>query len=899
MSILDGNDVRWHSAEHRPLRVRGSLGERVAVAGDDASANVLAFLRTHAADLRLPLDQSELREVRTTRTPSATVVRYEQWKDGLRVFDSYVTVQLDAGRRVRQVDLGHAAQIRPIPSHGDAALTADEAQAAARAVVGSAPLRTGGPAVEPVWFRTREGLRKAWRVFVLTASPLHDWELVLDAGSGEVLLRRDLIREVDRDGFVFDPNPVVTANDATLREPDATSGPCGFTGSPRATIDAQRVTRTLRDLEQVGTEVRLRGPYCRIVDSDTPTVAPLKSTSTTGFQLSSGDANFEDVNVYYHVDTAQRYIQSLGITNAHNSVIEADAHAGTGGASYSPADKRLRFGLSGGAMPEQCRPDRGQDGHVMLHEYGHAIQDDQVPGWGVTNPTTGRAEARAMGEGFGDIFATVFFSEHGGGFHRDAFEQWIYADSNGLRHVNGTKVYPTDWVGEEHDDGEIWSGALWNIYLGMGGSSGAQAKRLAARDDLLKCLILSHFRLNKDCSMPDGAEALMDENAENASFNGKHLVTMIDTFHARGILPCAATTDLWLKDFPSDPGGHDNTGQVFWDSPDLWIRNTDDNGTSHQSPEKGQDNWVYARVRNKGTAAARAFVVTFTIKLWAGTQFVYPADFIGSFNTATCGFNLGVGGETIVKARLPASALGGFAANAHACLLAAVYTPTESTPSGKHVWEHNNLAQKNLTIVDALPDAQFDVPFMMGNMANRAPALHRLEVWRPRGFESLGVSLLQRDRRIIDRWLQPHEIPIVTRPVTPAQPVIRLPTGSEIDIPHGGDPLRNIRVRVGPGSVLDLSPRTDEPRFSVADLTRVDAERLVIRGLVGGVSFRAGDRVGIPVGIPAHGMQPVTARIRVPANAQPGSTFTIQLVQRDEAGAVVGGISVQVRVGRR
>ena len=44
----------------------------------------------------------------------------------------------------------------------------------------------------------------------------------------------------------------------------------------------------------------------------------------------------------------------------------------------------------------------------------------------------------------------------------------------------------------------------------------------------------------------------------------------------------------------------------FWDSPDLWVRNSDDGGLAHQNPEFGQDNWLYARVRNRSaTATAR------------------------------------------------------------------------------------------------------------------------------------------------------------------------------------------------------------------------------------------------------------------------------------------------------
>ena len=105
---------------------------------------------------------------------------------------------------------------------------------------------------------------------------------------------------------------------------------------------------------------------------------------------------------------------------------------------------------------------------------------------------------------------------------------------------------------------------------------------------------------------------------------------VVDAFHrfVYGLANPSPAPDLWLRDDPADAGA-DSWGGTFWNSPDLWIRNTDDGGTTHQSPEYGQDNWFHARVRNKASAgAAPHFVVTFHSKGFAGTQFLYPSDFL-------------------------------------------------------------------------------------------------------------------------------------------------------------------------------------------------------------------------------------------------------------------------------
>ena len=152
---------------------------------------------------------------------------------------------------------------------------------------------------------------------VCTAEPAHDYRYVIDAYSGAVLAKEDLIKEVDGQGFVFDPNPAVTKADNTLRDPDA-AGTCGFTPSPRATLDAQRVTRTLKDLTLAGGMHKLEGPFCKMRNFGAPNIAPRKGQRQRFQKYGSGDDRFDDVNVYYHVDAIQRYTQTLGITNANN-----------------------------------------------------------------------------------------------------------------------------------------------------------------------------------------------------------------------------------------------------------------------------------------------------------------------------------------------------------------------------------------------------------------------------------------------------------------------------------------------------------------------------------------------------------------------------------------------------
>lgn len=674
----------------RLVKVRGDYAlPRSDAVSEAAGDEMKQFLIDHAAELRIPA-ASTLTEVHSVTTAMGRVVRYRQQLDGLPVLDTQVLVATNAAQdRIVQVDLDREPTLE-LTSVRDLGVTAEQARQVALEEVGRPDLRTEPPAPTEAYLPGDDGLHRVFVVLLPTQEPPHDWRVLVDRATGEVLDLQDLIKHVDGSGLVFDPNPVVTARDSTLRDPDA-SGGCGFTGSSRTTIDAQRVTRSLRGITFDGVTGlhHLAGPFVAMRNFGPPSTSLPEEVNAHGFNYSTEDPRFEAVNVYSSIDTFQRYLQDPmqgpSVTSARNSQISCDPHEGSGAAFYSPIDKGLHFSNSG-----PCRPDRAEDAHVMIHEYGHAIQDDQVPGWGMPNPVTGRRETRAMGEGYGDMMACIYFAEHG--FLREVFEPWIFGDIGGLRRVDGTKIYPTQWAGQEHADGEIWSAALWSVFRAIGGDSTVPTERLAARDAVIKTVTLSHHLLVASASMADGAEAVMRTNAALPHYRGQHLIAMLDSFHARGLLAVDPAVHLRL-------GGPSRVSS----SPDVWMRQSDDDGTTHQSPLPGQDTFCYARVHNQGTVTVRALVVNFTIQPVAGPDFTYPADFLPPLSAA-CAFALAPGASTVVKARVPAAGIPPTANQG--LLLASVYTPTDQATDGSRVGEHDNLAQRHLGSVPAHPTAR-------------------------------------------------------------------------------------------------------------------------------------------------------------------------------------------------
>jgi hypothetical protein len=81
--------------------------------------------------------------------------------------------------------------------------------------------------------------------------------------------------------------------------------------------------------------------------------------------------------------------------------------------------------------------------------------------------------------------------------------------------------------------------------------------------------------------------------------------------------------DVYLRDSVADRGLRPLAAATR-DSPDLWLRQTDDGGAEHQTPLAGQPNALYACVHNRGPAYAYDVRLSFYVAPLAPT--IAPAD---------------------------------------------------------------------------------------------------------------------------------------------------------------------------------------------------------------------------------------------------------------------------------
>ncbi len=482
----------------RPKLLAGNF----SVAGSSAEAAARAWLTEHAAALHLEGPNLALPLVAQREGLAGTYVRFAQLEGGLPVFGGEVIVLVAptaTGWAVRAANLAHREGASTLVGAGDVG----EARAVASALEAlKVQTATSLEALRGVAV-TQGQAQLTWRVRLSTREPAHDFEVFVDAATGLVRSQRDRLRFVDGHGLVYDANPIASTGDATLRD----NG-----GATTAALDAARFSVVLPRLDGSGFT---RGQW---VDAQTQNLTARASSPTNTFAFARDNLGFEQTNVYFHLDRTQARLQALGFTDVNNRVQVAVVNAQPDDNSfYSPQTHDISYGTGG--------VDDAEDAEITVHEYGHAVQDNQVPDFG-------GSDEGAMGEGFGDYLGVSFpdtlAPREGHPQKTDPacvgdWDSTSYATTTPrcLRRVDGHKHFPEAADGEVHDDGEMWSAALW---AGRG---------LVGAEVMDKLVIESHFLLSADETFEAGVQAIL--TADQNLFGGAHVTALRRRFIEQGL----------------------------------------------------------------------------------------------------------------------------------------------------------------------------------------------------------------------------------------------------------------------------------------------------------------------------------------------------------------------------
>lgn len=377
------------------------------------------------------------------------------------------------------------------------------------------------------------------------------------------------------------------------------------------------------------------------------------------------------------------------------------------------------------------------------------------------------------------------------------------------------------------------------------------------------------------------------------------------------VLRALDLADILIKDAPGDTGAEPFAGGNFWDFSDIVVRITDDGVFVPSDPlqsknvERGQANYIYVRVTNQGPRVARNVRVTARITPFVGLQFVYPQDWtladaahVSPAPLLATFASLAAGASAIAKFRIePAQTetLYGWVAGHswHPCLLTSVTAdndyafataPLTAVPV---VTRLNNLAQRNLSVINVLAGATATFPFIAGSRYN-----------------------LERSMTLVlDRSRLPAGMPLLLSvdddgsafPLVDFTPPARDPNNPRPEEEDGCASsamvfLDTVRVQTRFGCCAGIWTLAKGSRFdcagdSMPGRVTVEGGDVIVRGNRRYVDIRT-SQVVVHIQKAPGAIYAMSLQTTVAASAAQGEQFLIQVAQQNAQGTTVGGAAV-------
>jgi hypothetical protein len=463
------------------------------------------------------------------------------------------------------------------------------------------------------------------------------WLTLVELDTGSILYVECMTCGLN--GLVFRRDPVVKTGNLTITSAanDATLNPL-----------RDDVPLTHLDAPVAGVQ-NLRGTYVDIEEIESPTVAAPTQPSGTDFDYDARTNNFGAVNAYYHQTELFKTIESLGfpiatyfdgttfpipvdhrgLGNVINAHWSPNGSGGTGHMCYALCD------TTNTAQP-LCR---AVDPWVHWHEMGgHGVLGDHV-GSGLLG----------FSHSHGDGLAAIQNDPESA--LRTVPERFRYAPFRPFTSERRFDRPVATWAwgaGPPNDDGgygseQILATCHFRIYRSIGGdSSDLGRRRFASR-------VATYLILRTTANLTPGTnpaspqvwcEEMQDADLENWTseglFGGAYNKVIRWAFEKQGCYqppgaPAPVTTpgappavDVYLED---GRNGEYQYQSVHWNCQAIWNRNAADGLAGHQNAIDGQPNFVYGKVKNRGTVAANNVNVRAFHSL-PGAGLTWPTDFV-------------------------------------------------------------------------------------------------------------------------------------------------------------------------------------------------------------------------------------------------------------------------------
>lgn len=443
-----------------------------------------------------------------------------------------------------------------------------------------------------------------------------NWIALVELETKSVLYLRALAANVN--GQVFKHNPI-----------NISGNPVHSPAQNNEILNPFRTSEVLNNLNlPVGGMQSLNGTRVNIIDIENPNIAPPTNPTGADFNYDVRTSDFAAVNAYYHTERFLSLVESLGFPissyfdgtafpieidpRGFNDAINAHCVGnGMGGIDH------CCYGL--GDLTNTTNPiGRACDPYVHYHELGgHGVLYGFVesPNFGFSH-SAGDSLAAIVNDP--DSIAPDRFLYTPWRpirrFDRDVTAGWAWGGPNDRPF---TSTDPAGYLAEQ-----ILATTLFRIYRSIGGdSTDINRKRFASR--MMAYLILRAISTLTPATNPDNAlgfaDALMAVDLLNWTtegiFGGAYNKVIRWSFEKQGLyqppgapLPPNVNTegapppvDVYIDD---GRHGEYQFQPIHWNNTSIWNRRMADGSTVHEKPIIGSTNYIYVKLKNRGTENA-------------------------------------------------------------------------------------------------------------------------------------------------------------------------------------------------------------------------------------------------------------------------------------------------------
>lgn len=534
-----------------------------------------------------------------------------------------------------------------------------------------------------------------------------NWRAFIEPETESVLYLEAFVHGAS--GMIFECDPLTQTNDGTITP-----------SSSSATLNPLRTSVTFDvDAPSGSDPSELKGEYISITETNAPTVASPSSGSGT-FNFNADSDNFTAVNAYYHLDAIFEMMESMGFDvkgnyfSGTNFPIPVD-HRGEGGdvnahhhgSATGTGTAKFRFGLASSGDPVGI----AADVRVVLHEFGHALLQN--------NTGSGKF---LFAHSAGDAMAAILKDSDTqlSGADRFMTFPWILPSRRHDRDVTSGFAWggASDNGASGYNAEQILSTTLFRAYRSVGGDDHRLAVREFAARYMSFLIIKAIGTLTPTVNAADNeafALALQNSDIGTDDFEGHpggafHKVIRWAFEKQGSFQPAGAPTPVTTEgaapdvDVYIDDGRNGEYGfqRNFWNTTDIWNRlSIGDGGGVHETPIIGTTNYLYVKVKNRGSLTAENVNVS-CFHNRPGVGLIYPNSWQPTDTPSLTAPDIPASGEVIVGPFLWTPAI-----EDHECLLAMVdadgdlsnannISGAQSIPHWRLVPFDNNISQRNV-----------------------------------------------------------------------------------------------------------------------------------------------------------------------------------------------------------